>query len=216
MKLFPSLVPLIEKYKAIQDNMASLNSSTPLRAMNTRAGGNALAATIDQIISSQEKSTGSNGYAGKTGTESVGTGTVEGVPPSVQPVPSSGSKTGFTTIVNVTASEEYLQDKTTQNEDEEVFEKGEEPGASAFKDHSYTLRDSLSVRGRPLRRSKACGECDGCVRPNCNKCRFCLDKPKNGGPNRLKKRCVHRVCTKMVVSDAIFLCGRHFIIVLFF
>ena len=49
------------------------------------------------------------------------------------------------------------------------------------------------------RRTKGCGQCAGCKRPNCDACRFCMDNPRNGGKNKLKQRCLHRVCTNFSV-----------------
>ena len=40
---------------------------------------------------------------------------------------------------------------------------------------------------------KSC-KCDGCVRPDCGKCKMCLDKPKYGGPGKKKQRCLKRQC----------------------
>ena len=50
----------------------------------------------------------------------------------------------------------------------------------------------------PLR---ACGGCVNCLKPDCGECRFCLDKPKLGGPNLLRKRCVARGCLGGVVPS---------------
>lgn len=45
------------------------------------------------------------------------------------------------------------------------------------------------------RKRKGCGECDGCqVVEDCSQCRFCRDKAKFGGPNRLKQVCVYKRC----------------------
>ena len=38
--------------------------------------------------------------------------------------------------------------------------------------------------------------CKGCVRPDCGKCNACLDRPKFGGPGRLKQACKKRVCVR--------------------
>ena len=41
-----------------------------------------------------------------------------------------------------------------------------------------------------------CGECDGCTTTeDCGSCKYCRDKKKNGGPGRLKKACIKKVCT---------------------
>ena len=40
-----------------------------------------------------------------------------------------------------------------------------------------------------------CGECAGCLtRVDCNECKYCLDKPKLGGNNTLRRMCARRVC----------------------
>ena len=47
----------------------------------------------------------------------------------------------------------------------------------------------------PGRRSTTCGQCPGCLRKeDCNECRFCLDKPRNGGANSLRKGCREKMC----------------------
>ena len=42
---------------------------------------------------------------------------------------------------------------------------------------------------------RSCGQCEGCLRDECGKCVFCKDKPKYGGPNKRRQRCIHRTCT---------------------
>ena len=46
----------------------------------------------------------------------------------------------------------------------------------------------------PPVRGKMCGACDACVREDCGACRHCLDKPKFGGPGKLRQKCIHRRC----------------------
>ncbi|KAJ8017300.1 hypothetical protein DPEC_G00016410 [Dallia pectoralis] len=48
-----------------------------------------------------------------------------------------------------------------------------------------------------LKRSQCCGTCAPCRRPDCNKCIFCMDKPRNGGQNRRKQKCKFRRCLNM-------------------
>ncbi|XP_011405944.2 PREDICTED: uncharacterized protein LOC105313871 isoform X2 [Amphimedon queenslandica] len=48
------------------------------------------------------------------------------------------------------------------------------------------------------RRGRGCGSCVGCVREDCGKCLYCLDKPKYGGPGRKKQRCALRSCSQFV------------------
>jgi len=47
-------------------------------------------------------------------------------------------------------------------------------------------------------RSRACTGCAGCRAEACGNCRYCLDKPRFGGPNSLKRRCTERTCRQAV------------------
>lgn len=47
------------------------------------------------------------------------------------------------------------------------------------------------------RRKFRCGECEACVRKECGECVNCLDKPKYGGLNRLKQKCIKKICPYM-------------------
>mmetsp|Transcript_34391 Transcript_34391/g.72464 ORF Transcript_34391/g.72464 Transcript_34391/m.72464 type:complete len:1592 (+) Transcript_34391:26-4801(+) len=42
-----------------------------------------------------------------------------------------------------------------------------------------------------------CGECEACLRDDCGKCSFCLDKPKFGGPGKMKQSCAKKKCPYM-------------------
>jgi hypothetical protein len=42
-----------------------------------------------------------------------------------------------------------------------------------------------------------CGECEACLRDDCGKCPMCKDKPKFGGPGRLKQTCERKKCNYM-------------------
>ena len=52
----------------------------------------------------------------------------------------------------------------------------------------------------PLRRS-ACGQCVACLRDDCEKCIYCLDKKKYGGPNTLRQKCIERRCISTGASS---------------
>ena len=47
-------------------------------------------------------------------------------------------------------------------------------------------------------RRQACGHCAACLREDCEKCLYCLNKRKFGGPQRKKQRCQLRVCLVVV------------------
>lgn len=48
------------------------------------------------------------------------------------------------------------------------------------------------------RRTMNCSQCANCKKPDCGKCRNCLDKPKFGGRNTKKQRCLQRICLHKV------------------
>lgn len=47
------------------------------------------------------------------------------------------------------------------------------------------------------KRMMRCGECQACLRDDCGKCVFCKDKPKFGGPGKLKQVCQLKKCNYM-------------------
>uniref|UniRef100_A0A0K2SXU4 CpGbinding proteinlike [Haplochromis burtoni] n=1 Tax=Lepeophtheirus salmonis TaxID=72036 RepID=A0A0K2SXU4_LEPSM len=59
---------------------------------------------------------------------------------------------------------------------------------------------SPSVNGsskgsKGIRNRVFCGECPGCLKnDDCGRCRYCQDKTKFGGQNRLRQKCLHRRC----------------------
>lgn len=44
------------------------------------------------------------------------------------------------------------------------------------------------------RKGTGCRQCSNCLADDCGKCNYCLDKPKFGGPNTLKKKCIQKKC----------------------
>ncbi|KAF0291388.1 Histone-lysine N-methyltransferase 2A [Amphibalanus amphitrite] len=61
--------------------------------------------------------------------------------------------------------------------------------------HKYKhLQQSRGNKER-IRKSR-CGVCLGCKAKNCTKCVFCSDMIKYGGPGKLKKSCIARVCKR--------------------
>merc|ERR1712129_691319 len=55
--------------------------------------------------------------------------------------------------------------------------------------------ESLNISyGHRKRKSNNCRSCAGCLRPECEVCKNCLDRPKFGGKNTLKRKCELRAC----------------------
>lgn len=48
-----------------------------------------------------------------------------------------------------------------------------------------------------VNKSASCGNCEGCIRPDCGTCLNCKDKKKFGGPGRKKQACKTKTCVKM-------------------
>eukprot|EP00966_Prymnesium_polylepis_P271144 6264079-Prymnesium_polylepis.1 len=43
-------------------------------------------------------------------------------------------------------------------------------------------------------RGTRCGSCEGCLAGACGKCLHCLDSTRFGGPGKMKRGCVYRIC----------------------
>jgi len=54
--------------------------------------------------------------------------------------------------------------------------------------------------GRQRKRYLSCGKCVNCCKEDCGKCVSCKDKPKFGGNNTRKQRCIERICLYKVIS----------------
>ncbi|XP_039459930.1 uncharacterized protein LOC120435088 isoform X1 [Oreochromis aureus] len=56
-------------------------------------------------------------------------------------------------------------------------------------------KPTFSPSQRPLKkRRRGCRQCVACLRYDCGKCSFCLDKKKFGGPSVKRQRCMFRRC----------------------
>ena len=74
-------------------------------------------------------------------------------------------------------------------------EKSNSPIASQNTSTADTPNIKTPTRtGRKYQRRNNCGKCQNCQRQDCGKCRNCLDKPKFGGRNTKKQRCIERIC----------------------
>ena len=58
-------------------------------------------------------------------------------------------------------------------------------------------KSSVASGGGSSGRRQRCRQCEGCLRPDCGRCRLCLDRPKFGGPGNLRQACALRVCTQV-------------------
>ena len=56
------------------------------------------------------------------------------------------------------------------------------------------IESSSTPVGNSKKKIERCRECKGCLAVDCGTCKFCLDKPKFGGANRLRQKCERKVC----------------------
>jgi hypothetical protein len=61
--------------------------------------------------------------------------------------------------------------------------------------HAGSRSKSSGKGGKGIRNRVFCGDCPGCLKnDDCGQCRYCRDKTKFGGQNRLRQKCLHRRC----------------------
>lgn len=66
----------------------------------------------------------------------------------------------------------------------------------AARGHSQRRRSEASCEQN--HRFMPCGECDGCMRPNCGKCGNCKDMPRYGGQAINNQKCQARTCSDSI------------------
>ena len=75
----------------------------------------------------------------------------------------------------------------------------------------HPLALPISRKRRASSRPIRCGSCEGCVNHNrtrdCRACRNCLDQKRYGGPGKLKKACLKRVCMMSSSSNSVVAIG---------
>jgi len=60
----------------------------------------------------------------------------------------------------------------------------------SFLDTSDNIQDTKTVR----KRKSSCQKCKACKADDCGVCVYCKDKPKFGGPSKMKQKCLRRIC----------------------
>ena len=83
------------------------------------------------------------------------------------------------------ANQENVQDQ----KDKESFDESDD---SLFLEETDEF--SSPVVGSGKKKNGSCKSCPGCLAPECGNCKYCLDKPRFGGKNRLRQRCVMKAC----------------------
>jgi len=81
-------------------------------------------------------------------------------------------------------------DKRSRESPEIINNAGSTPTST-----SLAPRPKSGKGGKGIRNRVFCGDCPGCLKnDDCGQCRYCRDKTKFGGQNRLRQKCLHRRC----------------------
>lgn len=70
--------------------------------------------------------------------------------------------------------------------------------------HAYCCitNNTTSIEEKCRSKSRRCGACENCIKADCGMCKFCKDKPRFGGPGRLKQACSQKKCLKLTKPKA--------------
>ena len=100
-------------------------------------------------------------------------------------------------------SSKKTQSKLTHFSNNKDTPKSDTPSTSKSKTSTPSgNKPDKTPRNQPPRKYKRrnmnCAGCANCLKPDCGKCRNCLDKPKFGGRNTKRQRCTQRICVHRV------------------
>merc|ERR1712166_324379 len=87
---------------------------------------------------------------------------------------------------------------TTFNDNITVNNHNNHKNLQALLSNNGSSSSSSSSSNNFSKRKTRCGKCDGCTTKDCGICKYCMDKPKRGGNNTLRKPCELRVCTNLM------------------
>ncbi|XP_074603531.1 uncharacterized protein LOC141857036 isoform X2 [Brevipalpus obovatus] len=82
------------------------------------------------------------------------------------------------------------EERGTISGDEQTETNTQLPVKRNLKGHKILKKVSSSKR----KRNWSCMKCSNCLKQECGKCVYCLDRPKYGGQFRLRQRCADRRC----------------------
>ena len=91
-------------------------------------------------------------------------------------------------------------DDDVQDDEDSMEEEESDDEEDETNEPSRRQRKSIN-RGMPvviMKRAVICGTCTNCKRDDCGTCKACIDKPKFGGPNKMKQKCYRKICHHMM------------------
>ncbi|XP_047741124.1 uncharacterized protein LOC108671485 [Hyalella azteca] len=92
---------------------------------------------------------------------------------------------------------------------EDIIEVLSEDNGASLSAFSGDAAKLLYNAANSRRRSKRCNVCKGCITSeDCGACRYCLDKAKFGGPNKLKQVCKEKRCVYELKEKPRYRCGH--------
>lgn len=120
------------------------------------------------------------------------------------PTPTSNQESESTSISETASKIDHITNTTKSTLKEELNltsvmkEKASNRVSSTNRRAPKRNSDGLNRKNtngtNPGRKVAGCRACSGCLADDCGKCHYCLDKPKFGGGNTLKKKCVTKRC----------------------
>ena len=123
----------------------------------------------------------------------------------------NNSEDALDDVGNISDDESQLEEKPTEVPEEasssERKEEASEPESERVLAPESCTALVLSVpsesvgrnrnRNKTRKRRMACGQCAPCLREDCGVCSNCLDKPKFGGLNKKKQKCMLKKCQNL-------------------
>ena len=93
------------------------------------------------------------------------------------------------------ATDEASSPERTEEANESESERMKEPESCSSL--SVPSKSAGSNRNKMRKRRLACGHCSPCLREDCGDCSSCRDKPKFGGLNKRKQKCLLKKCQNL-------------------
>lgn len=96
-------------------------------------------------------------------------------------------------MMRLIANLPVVSDSPKKGRKKQPLEAKKRIGFSGISEEELEAKKSKMVC-RKKHRLMSCGKCIGCRSEDCGKCVYCKDKPKFGGKNIQKQKCLHKVC----------------------